>query len=470
MKFCELDQIYCSKICLGALFVLLVVFVGCQKSASKLPDLEKLNIVMIVVDTLGAEHIGSYNNKVKHTPNIDRLAKNGVRFSKAFGTAPWTKPTISSMFTSLMPARHGVQRSRDKLPSKHTTLAEMLKSKGFDTSAIISHVLIGKKYGYAQGFKEYLNVNQKGQVHATITSEVVTDKAVAWLDKRVKEKAQANFFLFLHYFDPHFFYQDHPQFDFTSEYKGALKAGMNIRKLRAMIPELTADDIRYLKELYSEEVAYTDQQIGRFLARLEQLNFSENTLVIFLSDHGEEFMRHGWIGHTRTLHDELIHLPLIFNLPKYLKPRVVDYPVSQIDLVPTLMSMLKEPVADPVWEGTSLVPFLLGQGDSKQKRNIYSEVDFVSTTKLKDAHKTALIAGDYKLIHDKPTNTWTLFNRVLDPEELKNLATEKKDVLAQMSKKILAYEQRAAQPDNVKAPEVEINEAEIEQLESLGYM
>lgn len=341
----------------GVFLLSLCLLAGCGDKAPKDP-LHDLNVVLLVIDTLGAEHVGCYNDAYDHTPNIDRLAQGGVRFTNSFAAAPWTKPSLTSMFTGLMPARHGIKSSRDVMPDGLVTLAERYQDKGYATAGVISHIFIMPKYGYAQGFDDYTNVNFKGPVHTTITSGKVTKKGMAWLEKHRRQNPDQPFFMFLHYFDPHFYYQHHPSFDRTSGYEGELKAGMDIKDLRAMLDKLTPEDVDYLVGLHHEEIAFTDRHIGNLIKYLEKAGLMENTLVVIASDHGEEFMRHGWIGHTRTLYDELIRVPLIFFYPKALQPGVIDYPVAHIDLMPTLLSMFDEPVEDPAWEGRNLLPLL----------------------------------------------------------------------------------------------------------------
>ena len=164
-----------------------------------------------------------------------------------------------------------VVRIGDRLTTHAETLAEVLQNRGHNTHGVISHVLLNRNYGFAQGFDSYdQSPYEKAgdDVHAAITSQHVTDSAIEWLSRAPKEEP---FFLFTHYFDPHCVYQHHPEFEQgSSDYDGPVKPGMSIWDLRDMRAELDAADLDYLRALYHEEIAYTDQHIGRLLAALEE--------------------------------------------------------------------------------------------------------------------------------------------------------------------------------------------------------
>jgi arylsulfatase A-like enzyme len=295
----------------------------------------------------------------------------------------------------------------------------------------------------------------------------VTDHALAWL-KQNGEREDSRFFLFLHYFDPHYFYNHHAEFDQTSGYRGTLTAGMDIHALLKQRFSYDAADLRYLVGLYREEIAYTDYHLGRFFDYLQKTGFNKNTLIVFVADHGEEFMRHGFIGHVRTLYDELIHVPLIVSLPGKLSPKVVTTPVSQIDIVPTLMALWKEPPPALPFDGQNLVPWLMAEQAKPALREIFTEVDSHSKSKEKAAFKSAIISGKWKLIHDKPTDSWELFNRETDPEELKNIIEQEAVLAKVLQEKLGLFEKNQA--SGSKETEIDINPEEVEQLKSLGYM
>ena len=454
-----------------AVFVSLVGWTGCGGSSATVP--EDLNVLLIVVDTLGAEHVGAYGGGAR-TPNIDRLARDGVRFDDAIATAPWTQPSIASLFTSLMPTRHGVVKLNSTLDEAPVTLAEAVREQGLRTHGVISHILMLPKHGYAQGFDTYDTRGARG--HDELSSEVVSDAAIEWLDQVGDER----FFLFAHYFDPHYLYRHHADYAHTEAYEGPVRPSMPIWELRDMRATLADDDIDYLVGLYHEEIAFTDHHIGRLLDRVEALGLDQNTLVVFTADHGEEFMGHGWIGHTRTLYDELVRVPLIVRLPGVLEPELVTSPVSLLDVAPTIVSLLGAPWPD-AWEGRALWSAdEVGHAAAYDGRFVFSEVSYGPKTKAqkkqaaeKQAHKTALILGNLKLIHDQLEERWEIYERDADPGEQndlwKSMSIPMANRVAPLIERLEAFEEALANPARA-ADSVDAGEAELEELRKLGYL
>ncbi|MFH1843786.1 MAG: sulfatase [bacterium] len=482
---------------LVSLLVLVLCLPACgpagNRSGGDPPTLEDCNVLLIVIDTMGAEHVGCLQPGLSHTPNIDALARKGVLFRQAYSPTSWTQPAVASLFTSLMPSRHGVLNLLDRLPFRFETLADLLRGRGFRTRAVISHNFITAQYGYAQGFEEY-DTQAVGSAGA-ITSALVTHQAKSCLDELAAER----FFLFVHYFDPHGLYNHHREFDLTHGYNGPLRPAMSVHEMRGRRHEMTAEDIDYLVGLYREEIAYTDFHVGELLLHLERTGLAENTLVILTADHGEEFMRHGWIGHTITLYDELLHVPLIWSLPGQFEPAVVETPASLLDIVPTLLALAREPHTDPAWQGISLLPVLTGAqptppvdrpdgAPAKPARELFAEVSFEAPEQWAgqadsedSAFKTALLAGDLKLVHDLENNSWELYDRRLDPEELTDLTRESHPALATLQARLLAWERGrhtgaatdstdliAAEGDTL--PEAEPDAETIRKLRALGYL
>ena len=434
--------------------------------------LEDVNVLMIVVDTMGAGHVGAWNKGLDTSPNMDALAAGGVKFTKAYSPAPWTQPSVASLMTGLTPSRNGVLHILDTLPNGSFTLARALKKRGFRTSGVISHFLINTKHGFAQGFERY---NQNAVAgHTEWTSDVVTRNAIFEL-RRVKDE---RFFLFVHYFDPHSEYMHHQQFDRTSGYQGKVRQmSRNILALRDNRHLMDSEDVDYLRGLYREEIEYTDQYIGKLLAELENLGLKENTLVILTADHGEEFMEHDWIGHTRFLYDTLLHVPLVFSLPGRIKPRVVDEPVALTDIMPTLIDLSRTPSADVSWDGRSLKGLLNGAG-GKWDRPLFSEVSFLApvedqgTSKAeKEAFLAAASLGDWKLIHDLDKNRWTLFDRGADPLEMRDLYSQDHKQVQLLQPMLLDWEKGKVETWGREFEDLQhMSEEDRKRLRSLGYV
>ncbi len=440
--------------------------------------MDDLDIVLIVIDTLGAEQVGFYHGDPTATPALDRLARDGVVFRNAFSSAPWTQPAVASIFTGRMPSRHGVQNIRDVLGEEEQTLAELLRGRGYGTSGVVSHELLRGELGFAQGFERYDESAIGG--HQAIVGEAVTDLGIAELRRtaaaRATEGANQNFFLFLHYFDPHFYYHAHAAFDRTSEYDGPLRDVEDVWAIREARPELREEDVAFLVGRHREEIAYTDQQIGRFLAELDRLELDENTLVIVVGDHGEEFMGHGWIGHTRTLYNELTRVPMIVSLPGRFPHHVVEEPVSTMDLLPTLSAGMAEPPALTRQDGQSLFAALANVDAHELRlrapRDVLSEVAFLppgSQQIEKLAYRTSAVRGTHKAIHDRLTDGWEFFDLSRDPDEQTPLDADAFPVFRELARAILAWEEAAPPPDS-RETELELDADQLERLRSLGYV
>jgi arylsulfatase A-like enzyme len=433
--------------------------------------LEDVNVLMIVIDTLGTGHLGTWTPGLDTSPNIDALAASGIRFTRASSTAPWTQPAVASLMTGLTPSHHGVLHLFDKLPEDHLTLAEALAARGFKTAGVVSHFLINRDQGYGQGFEVYTDASVKGH---QVSSPKVTRTAISELRRLQDER----FFLFVHYFDPHSEYLHHPEYDRTSWYQGSARQwGRDILTLREKRQGMKSRDIEFLRDLYREEITFTDYHIGLLMAQLKNLGLDDNTLVILTADHGEEFMEHGWIGHTRFLYDTLLHVPLVFRLPGKLEPGTVTEPVSLNDLMPTLLGLSQKPSEPADGDGRSLWPFLTG-AEGKVDHPLFSEVSFLAPPKErgtiiaeKEAFMAAVTDGDWKLIHDLDRERWSLFDRSTDPGEIKDLFNGNHPRVRKLQPLLLEWEKGKVDKwgrnfEGIK----QMSEEDRNRLRSLGYV
>jgi arylsulfatase A-like enzyme len=441
------------------LLISLTIFLG---SCNKINNDSKPNILLIVVDTLSAKHLAVYNPTLNNAPNLVKLAKNSIVFEKAYSSAPWTKPSIASIFTSLYPREHGVIKITNKFADNNHTLTEELKSKDYHTSAVVSHTLLKKGTGFEQGFDDFKLIPLESNVHQAISSKKVTELGIKAIKNHLNKKDGKPFFTWLHYFDPHYNYQHHPEFDRSSWYKGQLKPGDGIRKIRKLENNFTNDDIKYLIDLYHEEIAYTDKHIGRVLKFLEEERLIDNTIIIFTADHGEEFYEHGNIGHTRTLHDELINIPLIIHWKNKLLKTTVKEPVTTIDIFPTILKLLNLP-EDNKLSGLPLISN--NQPDIKPNRDIFSEVDFKSSAIL--AKQSGIIYEGNKLIKDFLNNNFSQYDFIADKDEKNNIYNPKEPLTKELSNKLNNF---CSTDFNTNKEELNHSKEDIKQLKSLGYL
>jgi arylsulfatase A-like enzyme len=428
------------------------------------------NVLLIVVDTLRADHLSAYGYARDTSPALAELAKDGVRFDRAYAAAPWTKPSVASMFTGQYPHRHGLNFVLATLPASAQTLAERLSQAGFATAGVVSHGFIGPKNGFDQGFEVY--DAHEAQGHSHVSTVGVTDRALKLLRKFAEHERP--FFLFVHYFDPHYEYRRHPQYGYAPESVGRLRGGEKILKLREMGPSLSAAEVKFLESVYDEEIRFTDAGIGRLLAGLRQLGLEEDTLVVVTADHGEEFFGRGWLGHTRTLYEELIHVPLVVRVPgSGGHGSAVGVPVSLVSLAPTILDYLGIDAPDAGFEGPSLRPLIDGSGNVDLPP-VRSEVRFIvlgpdSPLAEKAAIKQAVIDGRYKLIKDLRAHTYELYDLERDPGERENLASSRPELLQKMQAELDRTGGAGAAEPTVDE-NVTLDPKEAARLRDLGYV
>ncbi len=232
-----------------------------------------------------------------------------------------------------------------------------------------------------------------------------------------------------------------------------------------MLKEGIPEEITFVEDVYDEEVRYTDAEIGRLLGTLKELDLYHATLVVVVSDHGEEFLSHGWLGHARTLYDELVRVPLILRIPGHRGgARVVETPVSLASLTPTILELVGLDPPGARFQASSLVPLLTGEA-SPGDGIAYSEVDL----NVLAAHKRAIATKQFKLIRDNVSGEIELYDLTRDPHEQQNLADRLPDIVESLLREL---ERRIAlAPQGLVTPgERSFSEEELMGLRSLGYI
>lgn len=420
------------------------------------------NILLIAIDTLRADHLGFLGHERSVSPNLDHLAADSLVWERAVAAAPWTTPSFASLWTGRHPAELGFEREPIRLPPEIPTLGEELSRRGYTTVGVISHFFLGNKFGFHRGF-DFWNQEAAGG-HAKISSNQVTDLALECLGNLARRPAP--FFLFVHYFDPHYDYLAHEEFPFYEGYEGKITSrGDNFEVLRKMAraKELTAEDLQYLRDLYDSEIAFTDAAIGRLLTALRSHRLYQDTLIVFVADHGEMFAeRTGrWIGHTQFLYDSLIRVPLVIKLPGAEAPKGrIHQPVSLVDILPTLLAEIDDETASP--------RSLLAKGEPGKpgvERPVFSQ------TRRWRKLDTVIHQG-WKLIADRRNGELELYDLARDPRELENRGgaePARRDALLALLDAWNRYNQRElAKLQGVEVPE--LSEEEIQKLRSLGYI
>lgn len=437
------------------------------------------NVIVIGLDTVRADHTSllSPDERARDvTPNLrELLATRSIVYTEAISQAPWTLPAFSSMFTGLYPEQHGAEQRWQKLPAVQLTLAEILREAGYKTMGVSSGLYVTEASGLHQGFEVFDESQAEGQLN--VTSEQVTKKAIRLL----RRHGDKPFFLFLHYFDPHWVYHDHADYDFA---KGAsdwlkdlsqtLKQDKFTQQLAALrgLPGrvvLTKAEMSFLQGLYDEEIAHTDAQIGRLLQYLNESGLDKNTLIILVGDHGEEFLERGELGHGASVCQEVIHVPLALALPGSAKREVRSKPVETRGIFTTVLEFLDIPQP----RGDSFPDTLLSNNPpalvrSATHRMVSGEPGHIFEKPV-DVWWTCVYDGKWKLMREHFRGRMMLFDLENDPGERRNCRADHPEICKRLEKE-LNQRDAMVKRTSFKGPIPEADQEQQRKLKSLGYL
>lgn len=334
------------------------------------PSRKRPNVLLISMDTLRADHLGCYGYSRDTSPYIDHIADEGVRFNWAISQAPYTLSSHMSLLTSLYPSFHKVNKlENNRLNPKITTLAEVLYNEGYRTWAITGGGQTSHSYGFAQGFETYIQYTSR---------EHDVENKVEETTNFLRGEDDTSFFIFFHSYKTHAPYIPAPPYDkkFDPDYQGDITADLDtIDAINNGDIEISPEDLNHIISLYDGEIREADSALVPLFRHLKRKGLEENTLVIFTSDHGEEFGEHGDVArHSRTLFDELIRVPLIFRLPGVLPAgKVIEDQVQSIDILPTILDLVGAESERESFQGTSLASLMSEGGSTGISRYAFSE-------------------------------------------------------------------------------------------------
>jgi arylsulfatase A-like enzyme len=313
------------------------------------------NVVLITVDTLRADMLGPYGSDLP-TPGFDALARDGVVVEGACTPTPSTGPAHASLFTGLHPWNHGILLNATPLDPSLPSLTESVRAAGLDTAAFVASFIVAARWGFDRGFGLFhfepsrLWKWQGEPIGFYNEAGEITDAALEWIEHHRERR----FFVWLHYFDPHSPYGAPQPFRRPASEVIDL-AGKELPSKVESLAHLAG-----LIRAYRGEVAYVDAQMLRLTQKLSDLGLLERTTVVMTADHGEGLGDHGWLGHGRNLHDELVTVPLIVRGPGIPAGRRLRGAAQLEDLMPTLLSLLGQPIPDGL-DGVDLAPWLRGE-------------------------------------------------------------------------------------------------------------
>lgn len=431
-------------------FSVLASSVGCGGGEAP-ADGNDWNVLLVTLDTTRADRLSCYGYEVQTTPHLDRLAEDGVLFERAISTAGITPMSHSSILTGLNNYSHGMRvfysdEVSHKLKDSVDTLPEILARRGYKTAACVSSYPVSEEYGLNQGFEHFttgidvealdLKTQQKhaefwvegGSLNTQRRGDLTVNDAISWLDK---EGEKGPWCMWVHLFDVHD-YSLVPPLEYAKEF------GINAYPRG----EVDGKSVEWREKMYDPEMRFQDAQVGRIFQWLRDKGLYDNTIVVVTADHGQGLkdgmQRHGWAKH-RLLYDWSLHVPMIVKVPGMKPDQRVKNQVRTIDIVPTVLEALNVPAKKPV-EGESMLPLIRGEVET-EARLAYAEAlnmydDHAPRRGMPEHSRNENLYmvsdGDWKMIFHREREEHELFDLRNDPLELKNVASDKPEVIARL--------------------------------------
>ena len=438
------------------------------------------NVIFISIDTLRADHLGCYGYARDTSPAIDRFAKRAILCRNAFSHTPKTAPSHMSMFTSLHPTVHGVHMFKKELDpilyvldEKIKPLAEVLRENGYTCVAFTGGGNVGAGYGFDRGFEIY----QTGKGH--------WQEGIDWIAANRGKK----FFIFFHTYvvhDP--YYPPEPFYSmFDPDYSGGMLRPPGTERVWVTAQTYwdhvnieDEKDVKQLVALYDGEIRFMDERLMQPLLRaLEELNLLKNSIVIFTSDHGEEFNEHGRFKHEQV-YDELLHVPLLFRLPDRLaatiQPKEISNQIRLIDIMPTILELLDVRTPTHTLQGTSLVPVF--RGEEAGDRELYA-TRVISSNRGKPFVRNYVLRLDgHKLIRNvnykyRLNVPWEFYDLAADPGETRNLVSTDPDIIQRFRKRLfrlVSDNKKTREAGGYRYRSARFKSNSLEKLRALGYI
>jgi len=455
-------------------------------------------IIFILADTLRRDRLPWYGGERDNAPVLSRIAEQGMVFTHNVSQATWTKVSVPSILTSLYPSTHGLVNTPDRLPSSVTTLAEALRGAGYATYATSSVPFTGKLTNLHQGVE---TLSERGSIgdlpHSEAkTSRTYIDRLLPWIDSH----AEAPFFVFLHVFDPHSPFEPYAPYDTLYTDEGEIEA--HRERVEAVQEHIDDEHMRGDAMPTSEELAAAgvdveafvdtehdwydasirgmDAEIGRLIERLEQLGIDDDTLIVFMSDHGEEFLEHGRHFHGNNAYGEMLNVPLMMWWPGVIPAGRSDEVVQSIDVLPTVLDLVRVAALDQA-QGQSLVPLMVpGAAPSRLgwvSRPAFAEREASADESMpaeQQVDSTVIIADGWKLIKNgRRPDDWPefeLYDYENDPMDQVDVAEDNPDVVAGLAAELDAWHERALAARVEEADDAELSPEEEARLRALGYI
>lgn len=454
-------------------------------------------VIFILADTLRLDRLDLYGNNRPTAPFLRQLAGEGAYFEDAVAQASWTKASAISIMTSLYPSTHKATDFLDRLPRSATTLAEVYRAAGYATYGLSSIPFTGHFANMHQGFE---TLHETDFLHESKNAREYVDRLLLWLEGH----HEFPFFAFLHVFDPHSPYEprrpfnsmwSNPQWHEEHRQRQARvrrfieEPGLKVTgtPTEAELAAANIDAKEYVNrelEWYDGSIREMDVEIRRLFERLEEMGLREETLVVFVSDHGEEFHEHGRMFHGQSIYGELINVPLLMHYPLAIPGNtVIQDTVQLIDVMPTVLDLSGLAIPEEA-QGRSLLPLLItaedGTGGQRQRQvPAFSEkpaTKHFGTPAPRTTESTAIILNGWKLIHNSKRldglPEFELYDHRKDPLDQTDLAADNPQIVERLKERLAAWRKLVtAQQLHGDAESVqELSQEELQRLRALGYL
>ena len=431
---------------------------------------KKPNVVLLLVDTLRADHLSHFGYHRPTAAPLDDFAAQATVFTRAYAPAPWTAPSAASLHTGLFPTGHGLLAKGDKLDARLLTIAEALKARGWHTLGHSFNHHVSSKTGFDQGF----SVFDDFLGHATAYPDI--SRLLPRVGNQLDSMPGGPFFLYLHPMNVHGPYKvPKPHRADLLGRPPSRKFVYYGRKMRAILQRGDLEVRKHvgprmlqsLVDQYDTAIRYSFAELAKILDLLKERDLYDDSLIVLTADHGEELFEHGGFSHGYSLHEELLHVPLYIKLPRQKRPRRIGTPVSLLDIYPTIVDLLDIPGA-PGSDGHSLLPLLQGRsGEAPARQHFVHLVDWKARCRGR-----ALANERFKLVevernYEGLRNTTMLYDRRNDPNESINLAQHKPELVKSMRSALQAalksFTHTGIKPVNV------LDKLDKDRLQALGY-
>jgi len=436
------------------------------------PD-DALNVILLSIDTLRADHLTSYGYEHDTAPFIEQtFGEGGTVFEQCVAAATSTSPSHMSMFTGLTPSTHGVTSGLQSIPHWIYPLAEPVRAAKIETAAITENGWLSAHHGFARGFNTYAENRSPNIMAPTGQVDVTFARAKSWLSRNHDKQ----FFLFLHTF------QVHDPYVAPESYQQMFTRVGN--------EEVTSDSPTHLQELvgYDQEIRYTDDELAGLFRTLRDYGLDRNTVFILTSDHGEGFLEHGFMRHSAHFYQEVTRVPLMFRGPGISGGRRIGEPVGHIDIAPTVLDLFDVPAPMNV-QGRSVVPLLEGRSVDARRMFVtesWSKLAQIANRKFSrfGVPSFNVRSGDHKLARYRTGDEshYEMYDVASDPGETDNIYRPDAAEAQRLQSFLTDYQQQAQQwrsrlmTDNTgqtgvaSVPSVGLDPEQEEKLRALGYL